>query len=117
VGVDTHADIHVAVVLSSLGALLGSRLVATTPARFGELVDWASGLAPSGASGWREPGATEQAWPDTLEPRAMPWWRWTAPIAGPGALRARATGGRRGGGEGGAGGDGHTRCGGSSWSG
>jgi len=44
VGVDTHADIHVAVVLSSLGALLGSRLVATTPAGFGELVDWASGF-------------------------------------------------------------------------
>jgi transposase len=35
VGVDTHADIHVAVVLSNLGARLGSRLVATTPAGFG----------------------------------------------------------------------------------
>ncbi|HET7870268.1 MAG TPA: IS110 family transposase [Actinomycetota bacterium] len=46
VGVDTHADIHVAVVLSSLGARLGSRLVATTPAGFGELVDWASGFGP-----------------------------------------------------------------------
>jgi len=46
VGVDTHADIHVAVVLSSLGALLGSRLVATTPAGFGELVDWARGFGP-----------------------------------------------------------------------
>src|SRR6266542_3338145 len=30
VGVDTHADLHVAVVLSSLGARLGSRAVATT---------------------------------------------------------------------------------------
>ena len=46
VGVDTHADVHVAVVLSSLGALLGSRLVATTPAGFGELVDWARGFGP-----------------------------------------------------------------------
>jgi transposase len=46
VGVDTHADIHVAVVLSSLGARLGSRLVATTPAGFGELVDWARGFGP-----------------------------------------------------------------------
>jgi transposase len=46
VGVDTHADVHVAVVLSSLGALLGSRLVATTPVGFGELVDWARGFGP-----------------------------------------------------------------------
>jgi len=46
VGVDTHADIHVAVVLSSLGARLGSRLVPTTPAGFGELVDWAGGFGP-----------------------------------------------------------------------
>jgi hypothetical protein len=38
VGVDTHAEIDVAVVLSSLGARLGSRLVATTPTGFGELV-------------------------------------------------------------------------------
>jgi hypothetical protein len=34
-----HADVHVAVVLSSLGAWLGSRVVATTPAGFRELVD------------------------------------------------------------------------------
>src|SRR6266511_1314132 len=46
VGVDTHADIHVAVVLSSLGARLGSRLVATTPTGFGELVGWATGFGP-----------------------------------------------------------------------
>lgn len=46
VGVDTHADTHVAVVLSSLGARLGSRAVATTAAGFGELVGWASGFGP-----------------------------------------------------------------------
>ncbi len=46
VGVDTHGDIHVAVVFSSLGARLGSRLVATTPAGFGELVGWATGFGP-----------------------------------------------------------------------
>lgn len=46
VGVDTHADIHVAVVLSSLGARLGSRLVATTPTGFGELVSWATEFGP-----------------------------------------------------------------------
>ncbi len=46
VGVDTHADIHVAVVLSSLGARLGSTQVATTAAGFRELVVWASGFGP-----------------------------------------------------------------------
>ena len=43
-GVDTHADMHVAVVLSSLGARFGSTVVATTPAGFGELVGWATGF-------------------------------------------------------------------------
>jgi len=46
VGVDTHADIHVGVVLSSLGARLGSMVVATTPAGFGELLAWATGFGP-----------------------------------------------------------------------
>ncbi len=46
VGVDTHADIHVAVVLSSLGARLGSTVVTTTPTGFGELVGWARGFGP-----------------------------------------------------------------------
>src|SRR6266498_576662 len=46
VGVDTHADLHVAVVLSSLGARLGSRAVATTVAGFRELADWARGFGP-----------------------------------------------------------------------
>ncbi len=46
VGVDTHADIHVAVVLSSLGARLGSTQVATTAAGFRELVGWARGFGP-----------------------------------------------------------------------
>ncbi len=44
VGVDTHADVHVAAVLSSLGARLGSTVVATTPTGFGELVGWARGV-------------------------------------------------------------------------
>ena len=46
VGVDTHADVHVAVALSSLGARLGSTVVATTPTGFGELVGWARRFGP-----------------------------------------------------------------------
>jgi transposase len=40
-GVDTHQDVHVAVVLSALGVLLASRQVATTPAGYHELITWA----------------------------------------------------------------------------
>ena len=42
VGVDTHADVHVAVALSGVGAWWGSIAVATTPAGFDELLPWAS---------------------------------------------------------------------------
>ena len=80
VGVDTHADIHVAVALSSLGARLGSRLVPTTPAGFGELVDWARGFGPVRCFGVEGTGSSGQPWPGTCEPWATPWWRWTALI-------------------------------------
>ncbi|MGH2659174.1 MAG: IS110 family transposase [Actinomycetota bacterium] len=46
VGVDTHMDVHVAVVLSSLGARLGSTQVATTAAGFRELEGWGRGFGP-----------------------------------------------------------------------
>lgn len=44
VGVDTHGDIHVAVVLSGVGARLGAISVSTTPAGFAELMRWAEGF-------------------------------------------------------------------------
>ena len=46
VGVDTHADVHVAVALSGVGAWQGSIAVATTPAGFDELLRWASSFGP-----------------------------------------------------------------------
>jgi transposase len=42
VGVDTHADTHVAVVLSLLGELLGSKVFPATRAGYARLVEWAS---------------------------------------------------------------------------
>jgi transposase len=42
-GVDTHADTHVAAALDQLGRHLGTITVATTTRGFGELVEWASG--------------------------------------------------------------------------
>nr|WP_052668095.1 transposase [Nitriliruptor alkaliphilus] len=43
-GVDTHADIHVAVALDHLGGRLGAIEIATTRAGFQQLLKWASQL-------------------------------------------------------------------------
>lgn len=42
VGVDTHADTHVAVVLSLLGQVLGAKAFPATRAGYARLVEWAS---------------------------------------------------------------------------
>lgn len=44
VGVDTHADAHVAAALDHLGRELGTITVATTTCGFNDLVEWASAL-------------------------------------------------------------------------
>lgn len=44
VGVDTHADSHVAVALDQLGRLLGTRTIPTTPAGYAALLAWATTL-------------------------------------------------------------------------
>jgi transposase len=46
VGVDTHADAHVAAALDPLGRVLGTRTVASTSAGFAELVAWAGRFGP-----------------------------------------------------------------------
>lgn len=46
VGVDTHADVHVAAALTAMGAVIGSKAVATTGAGFTQLVRWAESLGP-----------------------------------------------------------------------
>jgi transposase len=43
-GVDTHADTHVAAALDHAGRLLGTRTIPTTPAGYGALLAWASTL-------------------------------------------------------------------------
>jgi transposase len=43
-GVDTHADTHVAAALDQAGRLLGTRTVPTTPAGYAALLAWASTL-------------------------------------------------------------------------
>jgi transposase len=44
VGVDTHADVHVAAALDQLGRLLATQSVPSTPAGYRALVAWASRL-------------------------------------------------------------------------
>ncbi|MFF3160198.1 IS110 family transposase [Streptomyces sp. NPDC057910] len=59
-GVDTHKDIHVAAVLSVLGALLGTREFPATAAGYRELLAWARGfglLLRSGVEGTGSYGA------------------------------------------------------------
>ncbi len=43
-GVDTHADTHVAMALDGLGRRLGSKAFPATDARYAELVAWAEGF-------------------------------------------------------------------------
>ena len=44
VGVDTHADVHVAAALDQLGRLLATHSVPTTPTGYGALLAWARSL-------------------------------------------------------------------------
>jgi transposase len=44
VGVDTHADVHVAAALDQLGRLLATHSVPTTPTGYGALLVWARSL-------------------------------------------------------------------------
>lgn len=63
-GVDTHKDVHVAAVISKLGALLGTRSFPTTALGYRQhwAIDscWAgrSGSAPCGAPAWSAPAPT-----------------------------------------------------------
>ena len=45
VGVDTHADVHVAAVLDHTGRLLATRSFPTTPG-FAQLATWAESFGP-----------------------------------------------------------------------
>jgi hypothetical protein len=62
-GVDTHAETHVAVALDHAGRLLGTRAIPTTPAGYAALL--ASGRARWAAwtaSAWKAPAATAPGW-------------------------------------------------------
>ena len=58
VGVDTHAEVHVAVANDSFGRRLDATSVATTPAGYAELLGWARGLGQIEAGGSKGPAAS-----------------------------------------------------------
>src|SRR6266545_494880 len=91
VGVDTHADIHVAVALSSLGARLGSTVVATTPAGFGELVAWARRFGRIACFGVEGTGSYGAALARHLRAVGHTVVEVDRPARRTGACRARAT--------------------------
>ncbi len=51
VGVDTHADVHVAAAVDGLGRLLGSTAIPTTVEGYAELLAWAEGFGQVGCFG------------------------------------------------------------------
>jgi transposase len=62
-GVDTHADVHVAVALDQLGRRLGVCTVATTPAGARQLLGWASQFGPIQQVGCEGTSSWGSAWP------------------------------------------------------
>ena len=58
VGVDTHAEVHVAVAKDSFGRRLDTTSVPTTPAGYGELLGWPSAWARSRPGESRAPAAS-----------------------------------------------------------
>jgi transposase len=58
VGVDTHADIHVAVAKDGFGRRLDAISVPTTPAGYAELLGWAQHLGQIEGWGSRAPAAS-----------------------------------------------------------
>jgi hypothetical protein len=57
-GVDTHKDIHVAALITTLGVKLADATFATTAAGYRQLLAWARGSACCAVPGWRAPAPT-----------------------------------------------------------
>ena len=60
VGVDTHKDVHVAAVISVLGALLGTASFPTTAVGYRQLLAWVGGFGTLRRAGVEAPAPTGQ---------------------------------------------------------
>jgi transposase len=80
-GVDTHAQVHVACLLDQLGRPLGTLTIPVTTAGFHQLVAWASRHGRLIRAGVEEMSPTAPALPATSPRLGSPWWRSTGPTA------------------------------------
>ena len=90
-GVDTHADTHVAAALDHAGRLLGTRTIPTTPAGYAALLAWASTLGRVdriGVEGTGSYGAGLTRW---LRAHGQAVGRSTGPTGPPDGARVRPT--------------------------
>ena len=62
VGVDTHADVHVAAALDPLGRMLGRLEVGTSSHGYAQLLKWAQTFSPTATFGVEGTGAYGAAW-------------------------------------------------------
>jgi hypothetical protein len=62
VGVDTHAEVHVAVAKDAFGRRLDATSIPTTPAGYAELLGWARRLGQPMPGGSRAPARLEPGW-------------------------------------------------------
>jgi transposase len=74
-GIDTHKDLHVAVLVDRLGRFLAGASFGTTDAANTELVAWTGRSGQVTSAGWRAPAATATGSPSTSPTRASMWSR------------------------------------------
>jgi hypothetical protein len=70
-GVDTHKDVHVAAVISTLGALLGTCPFPTTGSGYSRYSAGPEGLERFAAQAWSALAPTGQRWPVTSPPSRL----------------------------------------------
>ena len=71
-GVDTHAELHVAAALDERGRLLGTCTIPTTPDGFAELARWTEQYGELAQVGIEGTGCYGRGWPAG---RALAAWR------------------------------------------
>jgi Transposase len=90
-GVDTHADQHVAALLTAVGSLLATASFPASAAGYRALLAWARGHGPLRRAGVEGTGSYGAALPGTCAARVCRSSRSTGRIGPPGAVAARPT--------------------------
>jgi hypothetical protein len=91
IGVDTHADRHVAVALDTLGRHLATASFAASDTGNARLLAWACQHGQPVAAEWKAPAASATAWPAICWPMGWRSERSTGPTGPGGVGSARTT--------------------------